>query len=131
MSRYKLPILILVSLFILLFIHLGGISNNWYVLIKHLDSVNHFIGGFAVGLTALWLLKRPKWVIPATLIIGILWELFEAYFDIASWPVGTKMYIFDTTKDVILDCAGAAVALLLGWLSARGLKEEVAVNQPK
>ncbi|MES3030985.1 MAG: hypothetical protein V4697_01070 [Patescibacteria group bacterium] len=125
MSRYKLPILILVSLSILLYIHLGGVSNHWYVLIKHLDSVNHFIGGFAVGLTTLWLLRKPKWVIPMTFVVGILWEVFEGYFDIASWPVGTKMYIIDTTKDVILDCAGAAVALLLGWLSARAAEKNI------
>ena len=119
MSRYKFPIYILVSLLILLYIHLGGITEHWYVLIKHLDSVNHFIGGFAVGLTAYWLLKRPRLVIPATLVIGILWEVFEGYFDIASWPVGTKMYMVDTTKDIVLDCVGAGAALLLAWLSVK------------
>lgn len=81
----------------------------------------HIVGGLGIGLFVCGLVKSfgQSWnnkktiVVMATLGVGIVWELFEGYFGIAGARFGTQAYYFDTTKDLIDDIIGGAIAAFL------------------
>jgi hypothetical protein len=90
--------------------------NFWWF-----DILMHFLGGFSVGLTSVWLLgifKRNVLEIVTTkqifyiavstsIIIGVGWEFFE-YFS--GTYLGEKKIVFDTVLDLIMDTIGGMVA---------------------
>ncbi|HEX7724598.1 MAG TPA: hypothetical protein VF438_02575 [Candidatus Paceibacterota bacterium] len=91
------------------------------------DVYLHFGGGLGIAmlLHALLISYKPDYfhtarsrrlVLWGVLVVGLVWELFEAYFGIAGAPVGTKAYYTDTIKDLIDDMLGGALAV---WLVAR------------
>jgi len=109
----------------LLIAHVVGSTLNLYVRTNFYDIPMHILGGFGLGLffTALILSTQKKniraraVVILCVFIAGVIWELFEAYYNIAGYPVGTKLYWIDTVKDVVDDIIGGSIA---AWaMSAR------------
>lgn len=113
MKLQKLPILIIISLSTLLFLHIEGVSRYWYIYFPFLDIINHLLGGFSIALIVFWLSKNPKLIIPISMIAGIGWEVFEVYYDITGWPISTLAYKFDTIKDLLMDFTGAFIVFLI------------------
>jgi hypothetical protein len=97
-------------------IHIIATANDLYFYIWWLDIPQHFMGGLYFALTFLWLCRVAKKPIPGFLIvfltvfaIGIAWEIYEYVFGISYGP----MYVYDTAKDLLMDCLGAASGYLL------------------
>ena len=99
-------------------LHFIALEFHWYWRFLWFDIPMHFIGGFLVGLAAIWLVffsgyirrvsvfsKRGALVyaLLAGIGIGIVWELFELGANV---PTEQK-YILDTTLDLIFDLVGA------------------------
>ena len=95
-------------------------DNIWFY-----DIPMHILGGFGIGLSIAavlqlhgsGILKKRHVVMYGVLLAGVLWELFEAYYNIAGSPVGTKAYYIDTAKDLIDDVLGGfvVVCLMFPW----------------
>lgn len=111
----KLPALTLFLLITLLFLHVVAMDNHLYLHIPFFDIITHFLGGACIGLSALYIFRKPKYIIPIALIAGIGWEIFEVYFDIAGWPVESLQYKIDTIKDIFVDLLGAIVV----WIAIK------------
>lgn len=86
------------------------------------DMVLHFSSGFCVGMAAVlvfqfYLYKNISIKKSVTVglifafVIGISWEIFELYFDIAFFSDG-MIYIADTLSDLILDVCGGFLGSL-------------------
>jgi hypothetical protein len=83
------------------------------------DIMMHFLGGVWVAFAALWALlfvwrhaenlpnRFSVYVVPfgATLVVGVLWEVFEYLFGIAIF--GNDAYAVDTALDMGMDLFGA------------------------
>ncbi len=82
-----------------------------YVKFWFYDIIVHILGGVGIAFSTLYILENPKYIIISTIIFGILWEIFEAYYGISGSPVGSFPYIIDTTKDLIDDLIGALIVL--------------------
>ncbi len=107
MNNIKLAIITLSSLISLYLIHIYGISKHLYVGIWYYDLIAHFLGGICLALSALYILKNPKYIILITFILGVMWEIYEWYFNLTGHPFGSYEYNFDTIKDLIIDTIGA------------------------
>ena len=102
----------------LLFFHLLG-NDGLYFTYPRYDIFMHIMGGVTIGFLAYQLSLSAKnvlnfsWknVVYAVFLIGLAWEIFEAMFNIAGAPVGTKAYYIDTIKDLVDDCIGALLAV--------------------
>jgi hypothetical protein len=128
MKTYLFALITVVLLFV------GHIIGGEYNLYRHLhgyDIFMHILGGLGIGFSITAVLgscidffelkKRDAlrmqlhhnyWIIIVLVFIGgFLWELFEAYYNIAGAPVGTKAYYIDTLKDLVDDMIGGCVAV--------------------
>jgi hypothetical protein len=88
------------------------------------DVYLHLAGGLGIGLMLSALHRsffpshttstNGRWLIVfSVLCVGLVWELFEAYFNIAGAPVGTKAYYIDTIKDLCDDIIGGGLGVYL------------------
>lgn len=106
------------------FLHQVAVQFYLYWVLPRFDVPMHFLGGFWIGLTALWVYyisdwgfsffhKTNKTMLFATcltvLTVGLGWEVFE--YSIGLTTVGIADQI-DTTKDIIMDLIGAVSAFL-------------------
>lgn len=107
MKKIILPTSAILVLSLVLYLHLNGMYEHWYVNYDFFDLLVHFLGGVGITLSAFYILKNTKYVILITIIAGILWEIFEVYFDITGWPLHTWAYKLDTLKDLLVDTLGA------------------------
>ena len=84
--------------------------------------VVHFLAGVCVGMVAIlfWyyrlgltldVWKMVQMSILSVFIIGILWEIYELYFDITSFSDG-MFYVTDTISDIIMDISGGFLGSL-------------------
>lgn len=108
----------------------GAMLFFWYSTIWWFDMPMHFLGGFWLGLTALWIYfyarKTPRVGVTAmktlllglsfVLIVGVGWEIFEIGVDrfITLMPFNR----LDTASDIFFDLAGGSVAVL--YMMRRG-----------
>lgn len=82
----------------------------------------HVLGGVGLGLALHWFFKtfftnlsakQHFWsLLIGIIILGLLWEVMEGYYDITIAPVGTLLHWVDTVKDIINDTIGMLVAYL-------------------
>lgn len=108
----------LIVVFILGVLHFSGMYGL-YDIFPNLDIVNHIIGGLALALFVRAFLdrfipkinKKDSFTFFATLILGIIWEIFEAYFGISGHVFWSRAYRLDTLKDLVDDMIGATIAL--------------------
>lgn len=88
------------------------------------DVYLHLAGGFGIGLMLSAMhrsvfadhavSRNGRWlIVVSVLCVGLVWELFEAYFNIAGAPVGTKAYYIDTIKDLCDDLFGGGLGVYL------------------
>ncbi len=137
---------ILYFLFLYCAIYLGEVRNFFYV-VPHWDTWLHTFSGGMLGALGFIVVDRLNRVegVPVRLspgfvclfalcfavTVGVFWEIYEFTFD---GLLGLNMQKFrlengtqlvgraalqDTMKDLIVDVAGAAVSVLLGYLSSR------------
>lgn len=57
--------------------------------------------------------NKNKIIFWSVVIIGIVWEIFEAYFGISGYPFLTNSYNIDTVKDLVDDAIGALLIIKL------------------
>ena len=120
MRTYILALLVLA--FLLVF-HSLGISQNYYMHFWIYDIIAHILGGLGIGLFAIAGLQtfwpgflfsnRWKKIVGIVLIIGLVWEAFEVYYNIAGYPFGTKLYWLDTIKDLFDDVIGGFISVYI------------------
>lgn len=89
------------------------------------DMIMHFSAGFCVAMAGIlfWQyfldknIKFKKAVAVAllfTITIGLMWEIFETYFDIAMISDGYS-YVTDTISDLILDVCGGILGSIYAY----------------
>ncbi len=104
---------------------LMGIYLYLYWTVWWFDMVTHFLAGSVVGLATLLVWQKFSittdekvskiiWsAVIGGLLVGLLWEEFELYFDLTSFSDGMA-YVTDTVSDLILDTLGAFLGALYG-----------------
>lgn len=103
--------------------HILGL-NGFYDRIAGYDILMHILGGIGIGLTIFAIInlhgktieRKREAVIFGVLVVGLVWELFEMYFDITGMPLWTIPYYIDTAKDLFDDLLGGAIAV---WMSTK------------
>ncbi|MHB1330426.1 MAG: hypothetical protein ACYCY6_00450 [Minisyncoccota bacterium] len=107
-------------------LHQLGSIYALYWDIAWFDTMVHFVGGLSMGFLFLWVWNVSGFVgksIPTrrislisvfvfVAIVGIGWELFEYFFNIANPTKGN--YIGDTTLDLFADLCGGIIAGFVG-----------------
>lgn len=115
----KLALLIIKTLAVVLILHLVAIFFKFYWTTWWFDHIVHFIAGVSVGFAYIFFRKYFYWLERYTgyfvglflfvLFVGILWEIFEWYMNLASSVEG---YWLDTSVDVVCDVLGGVFAFL-------------------
>lgn len=109
MNNFKIGSLAVITLLLVLFMHLKGMAYHLYLNYWFYDIIMHVLGGIGIALSALYILKNPKYIIPATIFAGVVWELFEMYYGIAGAKLWTNAYYADTIKDLFDDTLGSVI----------------------
>ena len=89
------------------------------------DMIEHFSAGVcvAMGGIAIWayLLKtkisksKIIWIgLCWVILVGVVWEVFELYFDLTS-PLDGIVYYTDTSSDLFLDIFGGLLGALYSY----------------
>ncbi len=110
----------LVALIILFVAHTLGNSLDLYTHITGYDIPMHILGGIGIGFAIIAVLRscgfnidKRYWIaIVFVFIGGVLWELFEAYYDIAGSSI-------DTIKDLFDDTLGGLIAVYIEKLNKK------------
>ncbi|MDR3558393.1 MAG: hypothetical protein P4L61_02575 [Candidatus Pacebacteria bacterium] len=119
-NRAYIPAIILLTIALLL--HTLGDMFYIYTIVTWYDDPLHFISGLGLGFSFYWLLTmfwkgskgKDIWAIVAlVLVAATAWECFEAFFDMAGYPVGSVAYCVDTAKDIINGVLGSVAALII------------------
>ena len=99
------------------------------------DSLVHLLAGICVALMSLWFFYFSNIVksvelssfgifvrlIFITLIVGIIWEIFEFQFGISfRHSASFFVYVFETASDLIMDLIGAIV---IGFIATYRLED--------
>ena len=96
---------------------------SWY------DIPVHFLGGFWVGSMVVWFISQRKsqvslsyrklfvTVLAWTILVGLLWEVFELAIGVTSFLDGFN-YVSDTSKDLLMDTLGG---FLVAWINKSSL----------
>src|SRR4051812_38249864 len=105
MRKYVVALIIVA---LVLYMHLAGLGGlylryGWY------DIFMHIFGGIGIGLFVLaiidknrpYMANKRRNIIIWVILAGLLWELFEAVYNVSGYPLGTKMYYLDTLKDLV------------------------------
>lgn len=111
---------VLVVTYIFWFAYIKVLQNNSFFFYPWIDIPFHLVGGIILGLffSTLIAFKKPydsigeHWIsiVLASLLIGILWEYYEYFFNINPNNIDI---IFDTIKDLINDTIGALIGTLI------------------
>jgi len=109
------------SLIILCIVLIGQIFaiDGLYISIPLIDVPLHVLGSIGIGLfisalitsSALRLKSRRLGIMIGVLVIGIIWETMEAYYNISGYMPGTKLYYFNVTRDLLNDIIGGGIAI--------------------
>jgi uncharacterized membrane protein YjdF len=120
MSKITISVLSIFSAVLLLGLHLWGMDSDLYVRFWYYDVILHILGGIAIALSiyTVGIFSNVNWlknffvVVLLSLVAGIAWEVFEIYFDITGFHIGTREYNMDTFKDLFNDTLGAVAIML-------------------
>lgn len=118
MRKNKLVFLTLFTLILILLLHLFGMSEHLYINFWFYDIIMHILGGIGIALSSFYILKDSKYIIITTIIAGILWEIFEIYFDLSGSAIGSLPHKLDTIKDIFNDTIGAIIV----WITIKSAK---------
>jgi uncharacterized membrane protein len=120
-NKYFWPMFVTVCL--IGFLHAWAMEEAYYWTISWYDIMMHFLGGFWLALSILWINETKTLpfrmslanVLFFVLVISALWELYELYFDMTF--TSDPEYSFDTSLDFVMDTLGGLVAFLLMKIS--------------
>jgi uncharacterized membrane protein YjjP (DUF1212 family) len=107
---------------LLFFLHYSALKFYLYWSIEWFDILMHFLGGFVVLLFVMSIFNRVNLfdfsnqnkitqffiVVSITLIIGLIWELWEIFIGFTDQLTDAP----DTILDVIMDLVGAITAFI-------------------
>lgn len=119
-NRAYIPAIIFLTIAFILHT-LGGVYHL-YTIITWYDDPLHFISGLGLGFSFYWILTefwnglpgKNIWaIVGLVLIAATVWEYFEAFYDLAGYPVGSVAYCVDTIKDIINGIVGSIAALII------------------
>jgi|SRR3989338_3468528 len=120
MDRQKLLKHLVLLMFFIFLVDFLAKYFYWYSLIWYFDMIMHFLGGLWVGMFFIYVLSMKKpltygsssffRIILCTLIIGILWEIFE--FFTYNYIGQNSFDISDTLADIFFDLAGGVLAIM-------------------
>lgn len=135
MRAYQLPILILVLGSIVVSLHLVALARFWYWEFWWFDIPMHFFGGFLVSLFSFFIMRELGLsrfrnnrysifanVILCTVIVGLLWEIFELVFGLTLTK--EHSYVVDTGADTVLNLTGAVVGYWYAVIACREQNNE-------
>ncbi|MBM2817770.1 MAG: seg [Parcubacteria group bacterium] len=122
MLKTPLFIWIFITIAIVAALHFSALQFYLYWRFWWFDILTHFLGGFWVALSFLWLFFQFGFVniiknnksynlavaFLASLFVGVMWEAFEYYFGIA--VTDASNYITDTAMDISFDLVGGFAA---------------------
>ena len=115
----KLLFLQLLILAPLVALHFAGLVFYLYWYFPWFDLITHFMGGMWAGAFLLWLREQAGYapnllfVVAGTLLIGIVWEIFE----LAAGLPRDANYAFDTSLDLLMDVLGSVFVFgIARWL---------------
>lgn len=142
-------------------VYLGEVRSFYYV-VPHWDTILHTFSGFMLGALGFTLISyinktdriplvlTPFFVAVFTFCfavsIGVIWEIYEFSIDYFfhtnmqkfALEDGTQLIgqsaLFDTMKDLIVDCIGALVFSVIGYFAVKHdskLKEKLALKAVK
>lgn len=113
--RTRLTTLLVVALLATVFAALQYFAFKYYFywIYWWYDVLMHTVGGLVVGAALMWWLTHEARLVPRlgavlgiTLVVGVLWEVFE-------YVIGAPReaaYIFDTVSDICMDLVGGLIA---------------------
>lgn len=120
---------IIISFFLILFMHVWATMGSWYWIVGWLDAPMHFLGGLWSALVFFYL-NQKFFKIPNRLavfimalsfvsLIGVFWEFFEFSLDnlffLKKWgPFQGEMV--DTMGDLFFDLVGGLSFLVLYFI---------------
>jgi len=114
MRKYLIALVILISVLISQSYGLEG----WNMRLWGFDVLMHIVGGIGLGVFVSALLdsggihkSRRLFILGAVLAFGLVWELFEASYAIAKYPLWTDLYFYDTSKDLLNGLIGASLSI--------------------
>jgi hypothetical protein len=113
MHRERILFALFVALLVLTAFHFVGIANHFFWVFWWYDLVAHFLGGIVIGLGSAWLLflrgrgHSMAFSLATIVLVGILWEGFEAYFKLTFFPFD----FLDTVSDLSFDTLGGVVGV--------------------
>jgi hypothetical protein len=102
--------------FLVIGLHILASNLYLYWTYRQFDILMHILGGIMSGLFVLTGLRFMSWkevfknVIAGCLVIGFAWEILELVYKVQEVNV---YYYFDTIKDLIDDCIGGLIALII------------------
>ena len=120
-QRYLLVGVIFVLGTVIAYFEALGIQRHLFWFYPWYDIMMHGLGGLWAGLLLSWayLAGGARWgghhglryplaaVIIGTLVVGLLWEIFEF---VVKANAGEQSVLLDTTVDLIMDATGAVLA---------------------
>ncbi len=107
-------------LFFIFVMHFLASEFYWYYSIWYFDMIMHFLGGFWLGLTSIYLFPPKNNSISSFLKIlflvlftGVGWEVFEM---VVNYAIAQNPFdILDTSSDLLFDLLGGLCAILYSW----------------
>lgn len=119
MQQAKLGMHVMLFGVILIWVHMTAMRLHWYWYMPWFDSISHFIGGIFAAFVMVffvYLYRESRGrntdeaysattIIFGTFMIGILWEVFEHFFNVSIDPLSS----LDTVIDLGMDTLGALV----------------------
>ena len=122
MLKTPLFIWIFITIAVIAALHFSALQFYLYWRFWWFDILTHFLGGLWVGLSFLWLFFQFGFIdiiknnknynlavaFSASLLVGVMWEVFEYYFGIA--VTDASNYIVDTMTDISFDLIGGFAA---------------------
>ncbi len=107
-------------------LHKLALSYSLYWAIEWFDIPMHFLGGFLIGILALFVFFSSGWIsftknirdwqmilfitVSSVLIVGLAWELWELFVGFTDLIADRA----DTILDLIMDTTGAVAAFYYG-----------------
>ena len=113
----------LIILGIVLVAHISGLDGLYYQ-VESYDIFMHILGGVGIALFGVGLLRSyragryfsRKNILLFVLAIGVVWELFEVYYQLTGHPLWSTLYYIDTAKDMVDDMLGGGI---VAWIMGR------------
>ena len=109
------------SLLILSIVLVGQIFaiNGLNVSMPLINILLHVFGGLGIGLFIFALINskvlkfksKHLAIVVIVIIVGVIWELIEVYYNVSGDIPGTKLYYINTSKDIINDIIGGLLAV--------------------